>query len=107
MTWRSLLEEFKIPTPINLSKDTATHADELWEKLSYQVERSDGFDLETLINLGKIDDLYFERPPQGETLATEHWHLTESEPEQEFPAEDVNHCQYTVDMTISKGIKKF
>ncbi|MCU4740040.1 hypothetical protein OB960_01310 [Halobacteria archaeon AArc-xg1-1] len=102
--WRSLLSEFDIPTPIESPDNPAERADELWEKLSHHGDRSEGFDPETLINLGKIEDLYLERISKDTTIETEHWSVYETEPKNSVPDEGVNHRRFDVDIrTDSKA----
>ena len=101
--WRTLLSAFDIPTPIESPDDPAARADELWEKLSYHGNRAEGFDPETLINLGKIDDLYLERISQESTNETEHWNVTETTPQQTIPDAEVEHRKFDVKISTDSG----
>ncbi|SNR47990.1 hypothetical protein SAMN06264855_1093 [Halorubrum vacuolatum] len=101
--WRKLLSAFDIPTPIEPPNDPAARADELWGKLSYHGDRAEGFDPETLINLGKIDDLYLERIPQEATNETEHWHATETTPQHTIPDAGIKHRKFKVQITTDGG----
>ncbi|WP_311170875.1 sacsin N-terminal ATP-binding-like domain-containing protein [Halobellus ordinarius] len=101
--WRTLLSAFDIPTPIESPDDPAARADELWEKLSYYGDRAEGFDPETLINLGKIDDLYLERIPQESANETEHWDVTETTPQRTIPDDGVKHRKFDVKISTDSG----
>lgn len=101
--WRSLLSVFDIPTPIESPDNPSERADELWEKLSHHGNRSEGFDPETLINLGKIDDLYIERISDSTTIESEHWSAHATEPDHTIPDEAVNHRRFDVDIRTNSG----
>ncbi|MBV0926382.1 hypothetical protein KTS45_19425 [Halomicroarcula limicola] len=104
--WRALLEEFEIPTPIDTPETPATRADELWARLSYYGDQAAGFDPETLINLGKIDNLYIERLSAGETVEAEHWERTSKEPPHSLPVEKVSHRCFDVTISDNQGDKQ-